>query len=518
MNLIIKIAWRNIMRHRGKSLVIGVILFVGALLMTIGNGVISGMDKGLQKNIINGFTGDIVIVSEKQESDAVFMDMMGKTIEPINNFKQVDSLLKKTDELRDWVPIGKNGAMVLNEEGGAPGFTYLIGMDFGRYRTMFPNTMNAVEGRLLEPGERGVLVPTGARKEMFENSTIWFIPEGCGIDTANMFPEAKEALSELVSKQTIVFMGMGADNTSTDIRLGIKGIVKYNALNHIWGHFALVDIESYRTCLGYIAATDKATLELSDGDRSLLAGDDADLDKLFSSDGMMTDDVFAPAPAAAAGAVEKPAVTATTGEPTAVRTDLDDGTYNMVLVLLRDHDNLDEKVAMLNERLKAANLGVRAITWKKAIGAVGSMAVLIKGALFVFVMFLFFVAIIIIVNTLSMAALERTSEIGMMRAVGARKGFISTMFLGETALLSSFFGGLGIVTGYIVVQILALVRITSDNDMVQLLFGGDTFHPFLSGGDILLAIIQLAIVTFCAVIYPVQIARSITPLEAITRE
>ena len=75
MNLIIKIAWRNIMRHRGKSLVIGVILFVGALLMTIGNGVISGMDKGLQKNIINGFTGDIVIVSEKQESDAVFMDM-----------------------------------------------------------------------------------------------------------------------------------------------------------------------------------------------------------------------------------------------------------------------------------------------------------------------------------------------------------------------------------------------------------------------------------------------------------
>ena len=97
------------MRHRGKSLVIGVILFVGALLMTIGNGVISGMDKGLQKNIINGFTGDIVIVSEKQESDAVFMDMMGKTIEPINNFKQVDSLLKKTDELRDWVPIGKNG-------------------------------------------------------------------------------------------------------------------------------------------------------------------------------------------------------------------------------------------------------------------------------------------------------------------------------------------------------------------------------------------------------------------------
>ena len=517
MSLIIKIAWRNIMRHRGKSLVIGVILFVGALLMTIGNGVISGMEKGLRKNIINGFTGDIVLVSEKQESDAVFMDMMGKTVEPINNFKQIDSLLKTVNELEDWVPIGKNGAMVLNEEGGAPGFTFLIGMDFERYRRVFPNTMKAIEGRLLEPGEKGVLVPTGARKQMFEVSNIWFVPEGCGIDTANMFPEAKAALSGLVSKQSIVFMGMGADNTSTDIRLGIKGVVKYNALNQIWGHFGLVDIESYRTCLGYISAGEKATVELSADDRSLLEGSGNDIDNLFSSDGMMTDDVFASSTDTAPE--EKSAEDKELPEvENLAPADLDDGTYNLVLILLKDHEKLDEKVNMLNTRLKEANLGVRAMTWKKAIGAIGSMAGLIKGALFVFVMFLFFVAIIIIVNTLSMAALERTSEIGMMRAVGARKGFISTMFLGETALLSFFFGGLGIVTGYIVVQVLAYLKITHDNDMVQLLFGGDTFHPFLSGGDISLAVLQLAIVTALAVIYPMLVARSITPLDAITRE
>jgi len=29
MNLIIKIAWRNILRHKGKSVIIGVILFLG---------------------------------------------------------------------------------------------------------------------------------------------------------------------------------------------------------------------------------------------------------------------------------------------------------------------------------------------------------------------------------------------------------------------------------------------------------------------------------------------------------
>jgi ABC-type lipoprotein release transport system permease subunit len=518
MNLIIKIAWRNIMRHRGKSLVIGVILFVGALLMTIGNGVISGMDEGLRKNIINGFTGDIVLVSEKQESDAVFMDMMGKTVEPINNFKAVDSLLKTVDDLKDWVPIGKNGAMVLNEEGGAPGFTFLIGMDFDRYRRVFPNTMKAVEGRLFESGEHGVLIPTGARRQMFEVSNIWFVPEGCDIDTAQMFPEAKAALSGLVSKQSVVFMGMSADNTSTDIRLGIKGVVKYHALNQIWGHFGLVDIESFRTCLGYIAASEKADLVLTDDEKMLLGGEPEDLDNMFSGGAMMSTEALAGSPASKPAA----AVTAKSSDGGsnvgAAVTDLDNGTYNLVLVLLKDHANLEEKVRALNDRFKDAGLGVRAITWKKAIGVIGSMAVLIKSALFIFVMFLFFVAIIIIVNTLSMAALERTSEIGMMRAVGARKGFISTMFVGETALLSFFFGGLGIMAGYIVVQILAFCKFTTENDMVQLLYGGDMFHPFLSGTDIFLAVMQLAIVTCIAVIYPVQVARSITPLDAIARE
>lgn len=512
MDLIVKIAWRNIMRHRGKSLVIGVILFIGALLMTVGNGVISGMDKGLQKNIINGFTGDIVLVSDKQESDAVFMEMMGKSIEPINNFKQIDSLLKTIDFVDKYVPVGKNAAMVLNEEGGTPGFTYLIGLDFKRYQEVFPGTMKAIEGRLLENGEKGILVPTGARKEMFDATNIWFVPKGCSVDTANMFPEAKAAISYLVSKDDVVLMGMSNDNTSTDVRLAIKGVVKYNALNTIWGHFALADIESYRSCLGYFTAGDN-TVELSDDQQMLLSDENIDLENMFSSDNMFTENVV---PANKALPSFKSDTTAAAA--VARHVDLDAGTYNLVLLRLKDHTTLNQSVKELNDRFKKGNIGVRAMTWKKAIGAIGSMAVLIKGALFVFVMFLFFVAIIIIVNTLSMAALERTTEIGMMRAVGARKGFISTMFFGETALLSFFFGGLGIVTGYIVVNLLALLKLTSTNDMVQLLYGGDTFHPFLSGGDIFVAVFQLAIVTAIAVIYPMIVARSITPLDAIARD
>jgi ABC-type antimicrobial peptide transport system permease subunit len=92
------------------------------------------------------------------------------------------------------------------------------------------------------------------------------------------------------------------------------------------------------------------------------------------------------------------------------------------------------------------------------------------------------------------------------------------MFFAETALLSFFFGGIGIVAGYFTVALLALCKFSSENDMVQLLFGGDSFQPFLSGWDIMISIILLAIVTLIAVIYPVLVARSITPLDAIARE
>ena len=105
-----------------------------------------------------------------------------------------------------------------------------------------------------------------------------------------------------------------------------------------------------------------------------------------------------------------------------------------------------------------------------------------------------------------------------MRAVGARKGFISKMFFSETAFLSFFFGGLGILAGLLIVTILSWLHLTTDNEMLQLLYGGERFHPFLTFGDIVLCLIQLAIVTVLSTLYPMRVARQITPLHAIAKD
>jgi len=134
------------------------------------------------------------------------------------------------------------------------------------------------------------------------------------------------------------------------------------------------------------------------------------------------------------------------------------------------------------------------------------------------VVLLFFVAIIIIMNTLSMNALERTEEFGMMRAVGARKSFITKMFLAETFSLSFIFGGIGIMVGIIVTWIIRPLQISSGgNEIFELLFGGEVFRPSLGFAGLVTGVVGLAVVTVLAVIYPVVVARKITPLDAINR-
>ena len=172
----------------------------------------------------------------------------------------------------------------------------------------------------------------------------------------------------------------------------------------------------------------------------------------------------------------------------------------------------------LNTIFKENQISARAISWKQAMGPFGSMAVMIKAALNIFIMNIFFIAIIIIMNTLIMAALERVPEIGTMRAIGARKGFVRRMFVCETGLLSFFFGGLGILAGIIVIYLLKSMNISTTNEFLQLVYGGDILNPLFNFSDLLIGILELGIVTILAVLYPLKVVGRIVPLDAIARD
>ena len=134
MGLAFKIAWRNLWRHRGKSLVIGGILFFGALLMTVGNGMISGMEQDYPINIVKLFTGDIVVISTEQEKTDVLFAMMGKPLKVIKNYAAAKKVLERKKSSRDYLPATAGMVMVLNSgsEMGISCFWELILKNTGR--------------------------------------------------------------------------------------------------------------------------------------------------------------------------------------------------------------------------------------------------------------------------------------------------------------------------------------------------------------------------------------------------
>lgn len=504
--LLWKIAWRNLWRHRGKSIVIGVILFVGALLMTVGNGLIEGAKQGLEKNMIEGFTGHLVVVAANEKrQDVLFTN---KTVEVIPDYQAVKALLQQQDFIASFLPVTRGNAMVLTET-NEPGMMFVLGVNFAEFQKTFPETVIGLEGQMLKPGERGLLVPQSTREQAYDMNGYWIVPEGGTINDTYLSKDALAQKATLKTKDQLVLMGFGGDGLEMDVLVPVKGIVKFKSLNKVWAGLSFIDLESYRECFGYVTAADSA-VELTQEQQAVLNNEN--LEDLFG-DTEMVDKTETTQDAYNIEALQQQTVRA------AKQVDLDAGAYNIVLVKLQPGVSLQQGKQQLQQAITAANLQAKVLDWKQASGEVAQLASITQGALFVFVLFIFFVAAIIIMNTLSMAAIERATEIGMMRAVGARKSFVSRMFFAETAVLSSFFGGIGIIVGLIVIWVVAALNIsTTGNEIVGLMVGGDTVHPIATIGGVISGIIQLAIATVVSMIYPIRVATKITPLEAISRD
>ncbi|MFC1504649.1 ABC transporter permease [Spirochaetota bacterium] len=504
MPLSIKIAWRNILRHKGKSFVIGIILFFGAVIMTIGNGVVTGMDKGIEENVINRFFGHMAIMSTNRESLSIFGDGMGRLeTDVIDNYPKMKEMLVSDENIAEFIPAGIGFVMSLNES-GLMDFSALMGVDYHEYLRIFNSNVIVLEGRSLKKGERGVLVTARRRKRTYNLQGFWTKPKGYPLIGSNLSAEAQSNRSILDVRDNVVFLGAGGES-ATDIRSDVKGIIKFKSLDAMIGDdLNLIDIESFRECMGYFLATD-ADVKLSKEDEMLLALGDDNFD--FSVNEAVT--------------TEKKFdfnTLKTRSKKSAHKADLDVGAYNFVFIKLKKGLDLNKEALRLNKMLSDAGLDGKAVPWNKASGSLGTMTLAIRAILTVFVLFVYFVAGIVIMNTLSMAAIERTNEIGMMRAVGAKKSFISKMFFSETMMLSAVAGFFGITIGYCIVVFLASLDIPATNEMVQLLYGGNTFNPFLGAGGILSSVFLLALFTLLAAIYPVIVARRITPLEAIARD
>jgi putative ABC transport system permease protein len=126
------------------------------------------------------------------------------------------------------------------------------------------------------------------------------------------------------------------------------------------------------------------------------------------------------------------------------------------------------------------------------------------------------VAALGITNTLVMSVLERTHEIGVMKAMGARDRHVLLLFLVEGTLVGLIGGGLGLLCGWLLsfpgdAVARSLMERQSDVHMDQSLFA---FPLWLALGVPLFA----TLVTTLAALYPAQRAARVNPIEALRHE
>ncbi len=113
-----------------------------------------------------------------------------------------------------------------------------------------------------------------------------------------------------------------------------------------------------------------------------------------------------------------------------------------------------------------------------------------------------------IMNIMLVSVTERTKEIGLRKAVGARKSDILIQFLTESSLLSLFGGIIGIIFGWLISFAVGKIAAAS----------GTPFTPSVSLSAVLLATIFSTAVGLFFGIYPANRAANLEPVEALRYE
>ena len=157
-------------------------------------------------------------------------------------------------------------------------------------------------------------------------------------------------------------------------------------------------------------------------------------------------------------------------------------------ILIARHGGEDFTIVSQQQMLDVLNSIVGVITL--GVAAMGGISLLVGG--------------VGIFTIMTIAVRERTSEIGLLRAVGARRRRISQLFLGEAMFLAGLGGLLGLLAGFAVV---AFLEVTFPALPAQ-----------VSPMYVVLSEVVAVLIGLLAGVLPARRAAALEPLEALSTE
>ncbi len=482
--MIFKIAWRNLLEYRTKTLIIGIMVALGVGILVIGNSVLESITRGMEASYVENFTGDLIVRNQSDEA-VEFLGGFGAAPPAISGFTEVESYLQKQGGVAATTPL-LTGTASLSKDDETLAAAILWGVQPGSYFEMFPNKFVLTDGELLKDGEPGILLSQALIDQVFETHGVTL---GVG--------------------ETVLLSGQN-NTTGTKIReVKVRGVGYYENSAGLLDLISLVDASTLRALTGLTAVSTESTPDAVSATAALNANENAPAsgNDLFG-DSLVTETESAPGTAE----IDFDNILG----DTTVRDRylaLDNDAWHFLLVDLRDASP-DAVTAGLST-LNGTDLVVE--DWRWGAGIVADLAFTLRTILNVVILVIAVVAVVIIMNTLVISVTERMGEIGTIRAMGGQKGFVRRLITTEVLTITLLFGLVGIAFGGLTIGVLNVLGLPAGNLFLQVLFGGPVLRPVLSISALYVSVIAVAMIGVVASLYPTSVALGVSPVRAMQK-
>ena len=477
--MIFKIAWRNLLEYRSRTLIIGIMVALGVTLLIVGNSLIESITRGMEASYRENFTGDLIVRGTSDE-EVSFIGGLGAVPPALADYPALKARADETAGVRRSAPVltGSAGIAVAEE---TLSFALLWGVQPSSYFALFPDRFVVTEGRALRHGETGI---------MLSRSVVDGVQDEHGVT---------------IGVGDSVFLSGQNDTTGTRVReVPVRAVGYFGNAAGILDSLSLVDAGTLRA-LGGLTALRNETAAPADMEAEAVApsGDALFGDSLFT-DAETTDE-----------AVDYDNILGDTSVRDRFLA-LDNNAWHFLLLDVEDGAEAGVTAALTAPE-GGRNAGVVVETWRWAAGFIADLAYSVRTVINVVILVIAVVVVIIIINTLVISVTERVGELGTIRAIGGQKGFVRRLITTEVLTITLLFGLFGMAAGALVVGVLNLAGLPASNVLLQVLFGGSVLKPVLSISSLYLSVAAVAVIGVLASLYPTSVALGVSPVQAMQK-
>ena len=197
-------------------------------------------------------------------------------------------------------------------------------------------------------------------------------------------------------------------------------------------------------------------------------------------------------------------------------TGMQEGEYHRIIARLEDNDQTDKASAAVREALP----GLEVMNWKQIQTDLAMIADYVNQIYGIFMLIILAALAFGIVNTMLMAVLERTRELGMLSAIGMNRRRVFGMIMLESIFLSIVGGFAGMAVSAVVI---AITNHTGIN-LVKYAEGLEAFgysaqlYPTIGADFFIMLTVMIVITGILSAIYPARKALQLNPVEALRGE